>query len=118
MMGLVEYFVHNYGLVIGNDQSTYHAATGAAQRVVRGSGITRAEWLALSAEDRANRYAAEVGAAIGDLIQMWCEEALIDRDHPGALIFREVALHNDSDVQRGLGEHFMPEDAEIADLLE
>lgn len=117
MSDVTEYFVRHYSLVIDNDQSTYHAATGAALDVVRDSDITRAEWLALSTEERNGRFAGEIGDRIGDLIEEWTEAALSDRDGAGALILREISAHNFSDVRWGLGEHFMPDDSDAADLL-
>lgn len=117
-MTLVEYFVRHYTLVIDNDQSTYRAATYAARQVVRDSDITRTEWLALSTQEREERFADDIGDAILSLIENWCDEALVDRDNRGALIMREVMIFGDSDIGYGLGQHFMPKDADIADLLD
>lgn len=116
-MDLTEYFVKHYSEVIDNDESTYREATRAAVGVVRGSDITRSEWLALSGKERETRFADEIGSAIMDLITEWCEE-LDDLSGPAALLVREIMIFSSSDIAYGLGCHFMPEDAEVADLLD
>ncbi len=114
---LTNYFVRHYTLVIDNDQSSYDAATRVAKRVVRKSGITRAEWLALSTKEREERFAGEIGDEIMDLVNAWFTEAVVN-DSIGGMLAHEVMVLADSEIQWYLGKHYTPEDADIVDLLD
>lgn len=114
---LTEYFVRHYTLVIDNDQSTYWPAISAAKRVMRESDVTPAQYRAMSSQERADTFASEIGSRLIDLIQGWCEEALIDRDHPGALLMNEIMIFGDSDIEYHLGAHYLPEDSELDEYL-
>jgi hypothetical protein len=117
MSELIDYFVRHYTLVIDNDQSTYWPVTRAAVGKVRDSGITAREWRELSAGEREERFAEEIGEAVAEMISAWLEESISDRDHAGSLIVREICFPDDSAVVRGLGAHYVPEDADIVHLL-
>lgn len=114
---LTGYFVRHYTLVIDNDQSSYWPATKAAERVVRNSGITRAEWLALSTQERNERFAAEIGDEIMSLINAWFTEA-VTTDTIGGMLAHEIMILASGEIEWYLGQHYMPEDSDIADLLD
>lgn len=117
MTTLTEYFVRHYTLVLDNDQSTYYAAVSAAKRAMRDSDVTLTQYLAMTTQERESRFAAEIGDKIADLIMGWCDEALIDRDHPGALLMQEIMIYTDDDINRQLGAHYLPEDADADEYL-
>lgn len=118
MSELTEYFVRHYTLVMDNDYATYHAVTDLAQERVRDSGITRAGWLALDVSARELQFASYIGEAVLNMISALCDEALSDHDHPGGLLMREIMIFSSSDIEYAIGCHYMPEDADIAELLE
>lgn len=113
---LTEYFVRHYTLVIDNDQGSYNAAVDATKEVMRVSDVTPDQYRAMSAQERVDTFAADVGDRILDLIQQWCEGPY-ERDDIGALIMREILIFSDSDIGFELGAHYLPEDAEADEYL-
>lgn len=117
MSELTEYFVRHYTLVMDNDQTLYRSATARGVRAVRDADLTRAQWEALSVADREEMFAQTIGSDILETLGSLCDEALIDRDHPGALLMREVMIFSSYDIEYAIGCHYLPEDADIVDLL-
>lgn len=117
MSELVEYFTRHITLVIDNDQASYWPATRAAVRVVRDSGVTRSEWLALDAKARRERFAEPIGDKIMELVNAWFTEAVVP-DSIGGQIAHEVMILADSELEWALGAHYIPDDADIVDLLD
>lgn len=118
MSTIAEYFVRHYTLVIDNTEDTYKAATRAGVRVVRESGVSAREWKHMSDSVKRERFADEIGEKVSDLIMGWWEESVSDRNHPGSQLAGEILIFTDSDINHALGWHYMPEDADVLDLLD
>lgn len=116
MMTLVEYFTRHYTLVLDNDQGSYNACNSAARDVLTESGITLAEYKALTSKERAERFASEIGDRIMTMIGEWFGEA-VSTDSIGGTFASEIMILADTEIEYELGDHYMPEDSDVEDYL-
>lgn len=113
MDSIVEYFAHHYLLVYNNTQQMYNAAVGHAKYVMRRSGVTVSQYLAMDDKEREQRFAQEIGERILIDIESGVTKALTgDWDAPASLLIREVMRTNGSDLGWLLGADFLPQDGE------
>lgn len=119
MSELIDYFVRHYTLVLDNDQVTYDMVTETARDVVVEEEPSMEEYRTMSAAERVDNYADAIGEKILELIDEWLDEVVIGHSAtPGGLLIREIMLTNGSDLERKLGEHYMPEDSDMEGLLD
>jgi hypothetical protein len=118
MSELTDYFVRHYTLVLDNEQGSSEAVNEAAREVVAADGVTLAEYKALSTQERNHRFAAAIGDRVIDLIAEWFDAIRPEHDSTGWLLATEVMQLGDSQIQRGLGEHYMPEDDDMENVLD
>ncbi|MDP8971196.1 MAG: hypothetical protein M3N52_12025 [Actinomycetota bacterium] len=118
MSDLTEYFVRRITLVVDNDQGSHEAATAIARDVVRESGVTLAEYRGMSDKERATECAGRIGDAICEWLDELVEDTLPRGDNLGALLVRELMPFRRSDVQWEIGKHYVPELADVGDLLD
>lgn len=116
-MSLVDYFVHHYTLIIDNDQFMYESVKEAARDVVRASGITKPRWEALSKTNQEPDFTIPIGTTVMELLEEWCEDALDAQESPGHSLIKEIMIFSDSNIAHRLGTYYLPENADIIDLL-
>jgi len=118
MGSVLDYFVRHITLVLDNDEVTYNRMTRTAIRIVRNSGVTVSEWKKMNSEDRRDEYAMKIGERLVEIIEdEYLAEAVSDGT-VGAQLISEVMITGDSAFVYEIGSHYIPEDADVVDLLD
>ena len=118
MGSVLDYFVRHITLVLDNDEATYNRMTRTAIRIVRNSGVTVSEWKKMNSEDRRDEYAMKIGERLVEIIEdEYLAEAVSDGT-VGAQLISEVMITGDSAFVYEIGSHYIPEDADVVDLLD
>lgn len=106
-------------LVIDNqDSGRYYAVQAAARDAVAGviDGITLDEYRAMFSKGNAYDVYRAVGDAVADLLTEWFDE--LDLDDWWRILLGDVLQLGGNGTRERLGEHYMPEPDEIADLFD
>jgi len=118
MGSVLDYFVRHITLVLDNDEVTYNRMARTAIRIVRNSGVTVSEWKKMNSEDRRDEYAMKIGERLVEIIEdEYLAEAVSDGT-VGAQLISEVMITGDSAFVYEIGSHYIPEDADVVDLLD
>jgi len=118
MGSVLDYFVRHITLVLDNDEATYNRMTRTAIRIVRNSGVTVSEWKKMDSEDRRDEYAMKIGERLVEIIEdEYLAEAVSDGT-VGAQLISEVMITGDNAFVYEIGSHYIPEDADVVDLLD
>jgi len=118
MGSVLDYFVRHITLVLDNDEVTYNRMTRTAIRIVRNSGVTVSEWKKMNSEDRRDEYAMKIGERLVEIIEdEYLAEAVSDGT-VGAQLISEVMITGDNAFVYEIGSHYIPEDADVVDLLD
>jgi len=105
---IAQYLLDSYTLVIDNAYGAYHEARDAARSVVLDSGVTLAEYRAMTDEQRREAYAGEIGDRLEELIDDWTRP-MVEGDSVGHLLMAQIYNTSDGWLKWSLGCHYMPE---------
>lgn len=117
MHEVTKYFLRHYTLVIDNSEMSHRAANLAGKHVLVESGVTFAEYEAMSTQERADRFASDIGERVISLIDGWYHESVTDRQYIGSQLSGEVMILADSELEWALGDHYMPETGDAKEFL-
>jgi hypothetical protein len=113
---VARYLLDSYTMVIDNTSGAYFEAVEAAQSVVLDSGVTLAEYLAMTDEERREAYAQEIGDRLEELIDGWTRP-MVEGNDIGQLLLAQIYNTSDGWLKWSLGCHYMPEAIEAEEFL-
>jgi hypothetical protein len=118
MSELTDFFVRHFSLVLDNDQAAYKQVNEVIRDYFDGQDVTASQYQQMSSEAREFQFAAELGEAVMGRVAEWISEAADSVEGIAAMLIREIMLGNGSDIEYGMGVHYLPETDDAGDFLD